>query len=116
MDENGEQSEISVKTESVHLEAPKQESLKHEELKEAKANVTQGESKVKQKISFLEAVHESGLVAAKTVAGVGVGAAVGIGAVVAIAAAEVTIPALLVLQIFGFAGGAVGFLKGISKK
>ncbi|MBF0507267.1 MAG: hypothetical protein HQL09_10590 [Nitrospirae bacterium] len=112
MADNGEQDIIVVKAESIYTEEPKQEAPKQEG-----ANSIQGESKVKRKISFLDAVHESGLVAAKTVAGVGIGAAAGIGAVVAISVAEVAVvPALLVVQIFGFAGGALGFLKGISKK
>ena len=112
MNANDEQSEISVTTESSYSEAPKQE-----EAKQSEANVARREAKVEnKKASFLEAVHETGLVAAKTVAGVGLGAAAGIGAVVAISIAEVTIPALLVVQVFSFAGGAVGFLKGMSKK
>ncbi|MBF0558781.1 MAG: hypothetical protein HQL08_08375 [Nitrospirae bacterium] len=112
MNANGEPSETSVTAESGYSEAPKQE-----EPKQSEANMTQREAKVEnKKASFLEAVHDTGLVAAKTVAGVGLGAAAGIGAVVAISIAEVTIPALLVVQIFSFAGGAVGFLKGLSKK
>ena len=107
MDGNGEQSEISVNTESINPEGLKKEPQKQEEAKPSVEN---------KKTSFLEVVHETGLVAAKTVAGVGVGAAAGIGAVVAISIAEVTIPALLVVQIFSFAGGALGFLKGMSKK
>jgi hypothetical protein len=107
MDVNSDQNEVDVKTESTCSEQP--------ELEESK--VPNEKTKAgKMKKSFLNAVHESGLVAAKTVAGVGIGAAAGIGAVVAIAAAEVTVPALLVVQIFGFAGGAIGFLKGIGKK
>ena len=31
------------------------------------------------------------------------------------AAAEVAVPAILVLKAFGFTGGALGFLKGIKK-
>ena len=109
---NGEQNELVVKTENISLEEPKQEEPKLVETREP-----QGEAKVgHKKASFLNAVHESGLVAAKTVAGVGIGAAVGIGAVVAIAAAEVIVPSLMVVQVFGFAGGAIGFLKGIRKK
>lgn len=66
-----------------------------------------------QKINQL--IHRTGVVAAKTAVGVGVGAVAGIGAVVAIAAAEVTLPALVVLKAFGFAGGAIGFLSGLKK-
>jgi hypothetical protein len=88
MDVNGEQSEVGVKTESLCAEEPKQE-----------------EPKGEVKSTFLETVHETGLVAAKTIAGVGIGAAAGIGAVIAISVAEVTIPALLVIKTFGFAGG-----------
>lgn len=112
MNLNDDQSEISVIMESGSSEASKQEEVKHSD-----AIVPPVEAKGgNKKASFLEAVHETGLVAAKTVAGVGVGAAAGIGAVVAISIAEVTIPALLVVQIFSFAGGALGFLKGMSKK
>ncbi len=114
---NDEQNELSVKTESISLEGPKKEALKPEEQIQEVPKVSQREAKVEpKKTSFLNVVHDTGVVAAKTVAGVGIGAAMGIGAVVAIAAAEVIVPSLLVVQIFGFAGGAVGFLKGISKK
>lgn len=69
-----------------------------------------------EKVQLRDVVYETGLVAAKTVAGVGVGAAIGIGAVVAVAAAEVVLPALLIMKTFAFAGGALGFLKGVDKK
>jgi hypothetical protein len=61
-------------------------------------------------------VRAVSLVVAKTVAGVCIGSVVGLGAVVAIAAAEVTLPALLIMKTFGFAGGALGFLKGVKHK
>ena len=51
----------------------------------------------------------------KTAAGLGVGIVTGISLVVAAAAAEVAVPAILVLKAFGLTGGAIGFLKGIKK-
>jgi hypothetical protein len=102
MNNNSEQNEIVIEVESVYKEESGQED--------------KVETKEAVKKSFSNAVHESGLVAAKTVAGVGIGAAMGIGAVVAISVAEVVIPTLMVVKIFSFAGGALGFLKGINKK
>ena len=61
-------------------------------------------------------VRAVSLVVAKTVAGVGVGAVLGLGAVVAIAVAEVALPAIFIMKTFSFAGGALGFLKGVKHK
>jgi hypothetical protein len=83
---------------------------------EPKGPVEVSPVKDKKGFNLSEAVHRTGVIAAKTAAGIGVGAATGIGAVVAISVAEVTVPALLVLKIFGFAGGALGLLSGLSKK
>ncbi len=93
-------------------------SLKKEVQTASKGHAPVESPPVKDKKGFnlAEAVHRTGVIAAKTAAGIGVGAATGIGAVVAISVAEVTVPALLVLKIFGFAGGALGFLSGVSKK
>jgi len=55
------------------------------------------------------------MIVGKTAAGLGVGIATGIGLVVIAAAAEVAVPALLVLKALGLTGGAFGFLKGIKK-
>lgn len=105
MSGNGGQAGFGVVDETANLNA---------EIKDVKTS--QDSQKCEKKVSFSQVVYESGLVAAKTVAGVGIGAAVGIGAVVAIVTAEVTLPALLIIKTFGFAGGAVGFLKGLNKK
>ncbi len=78
-----------------------------------KAEKTDEKTSIGQRINRL--IHRTGIIAAKTAVGVGVGAVTGIGAVVAIAAAEVTLPALVVLKTFSFAGGAVGFLRGLKK-
>ncbi|HIJ60887.1 MAG TPA: hypothetical protein HPP56_09820 [Nitrospirae bacterium] len=61
-------------------------------------------------------IYKSGMIAAKTAVGVGAGAVAGFGAIAALATAEITIPALIVLKTFGFAGGAIGFLNGLAKK
>ncbi len=58
-------------------------------------------------------VYKAGMFVGKTAAGLGVGIVAGIGAVVAATAIEVAVPVALVLKVFGFTGGAVGFLKGI---
>lgn len=108
MSDNGEQTGIGSVEEIVPEAAPEPE------VKEVKA-AQEGPSCVKR-ASFSNVVYETGLVAAKTVTGVALGAAVGIGAIVAVAAAEVTLPALLIMKTFGLAGGAVGFLKGLTKK
>jgi hypothetical protein len=62
-----------------------------------------------------ENIHTACSIIGKTAAGLGVGIVTGISLVVAAAAAEVAIPALLVLKAFGLTGGALGFLKGIKK-
>jgi hypothetical protein len=62
-----------------------------------------------------ENIHTACSIFGKTVAGLGVGIATGISLVVIAAAAEVAVPALLVLKAFGLTGGAFGFLKGIKK-
>lgn len=95
-----------------------EEALPEEEAASVREELTAAPEAPKcgSKVPFSQVVYETGLVAVKTVAGVGIGAAVGIGAVVAIVTAEVTLPALLIIKTFGFAGGAVGFLKGLNKK
>jgi hypothetical protein len=60
-------------------------------------------------------IHTACSIFGKTVAGLGVGVVSGISLVVLAAAAEVAVPALLVLKAFGLTGGAFGFLKGIKK-
>ncbi len=62
-----------------------------------------------------ENIHTACTIFGKTAAGLGVGVVTGISLVVAAAAAEVAIPALLVLKAFGLTGCAIGFLKGIKK-
>ncbi len=62
-----------------------------------------------------ENIHTACMIVGKTAAGLGVGIATGIGLVVIAAAAEVAVPALLVLKALGLTGGAFGFLKGIKK-
>jgi hypothetical protein len=62
-----------------------------------------------------ENIHTACSIFGKTVAGLGVGVVTGISLVVVAAAAEVAVPALLVLKAFGLTGGAFGFLKGIKK-
>ena len=62
-----------------------------------------------------ENIHTACAILGKTAAGLGVGVVTGIGLVVAAAAAEVAVPAVLVLKAFGLTGGALGFLTGIKK-
>lgn len=78
-----------------------------------KAEQANETTSIGQKIN--KVIYRAGIITAKTALGVGVGAATGIGAIVAIASAEVTLPALLVLKTFSFAGGAMGFLTGLKK-
>jgi len=104
MNNNGDQFTTGMQTETI-TEEQKQQATKPEEAMHAQV-----------KAPLRDMVYETGMVAAKTVAGVAVGAAVGVGAVVAIAAAEVVLPALLVMKTFAFAGGALGFLKGVERK
>ncbi|MBF0328593.1 MAG: hypothetical protein HQL10_05510 [Nitrospirae bacterium] len=111
MSDNGNTQTMAAEAEVIIKDEPKQQDVSAKATTEALQ-----EPKKDWKKSFGHAVHETGVVAAKTVAGVGVGAVAGVGAVVAIAIAEVTLPALMVLKICSFAGGALGFLKGIDKK
>lgn len=112
MSDNGGQDGIGVVEEIVPEAVTRPETKpEKEEFKAAQEGPRCG-----KKVSFSNVVYETGLVAAKTVTGVALGAAVGIGAIVAVAAAEVTLPALLIMKTFGLAGGAVGFLKGLTKK
>jgi len=62
-----------------------------------------------------ENIHTACSILGKTAAGLGVGIVTGISLVVVAAAAEVAVPALLVLKAFGLTGGAFGFIKGIKK-
>ena len=62
-----------------------------------------------------ENIHTAVSIVGKTVAGLGIGVVTAISLVVAAAAAEVAVPAILVLKAFGLTGGALGFLKGIKK-
>ena len=62
-----------------------------------------------------ENIHTACSVFGKTVAGLGVGVVAGIGLIVVASAAEVAVPAILLLKAFGLTGGAVGFVKGINK-
>jgi hypothetical protein len=62
-----------------------------------------------------ENIHTACSIFGSTVAGLGVGVVSGISLVVLAAAAEVAVPAILVLKAFGLTGGAFGFLKGIKK-
>lgn len=62
-----------------------------------------------------ENIHTACSILGKTAVGLGVGVAAGISLVVAAAAAEVAVPALIILKALGLTGGAFGFLKGISK-
>lgn len=105
MGDNGNVEELRAETQVICKDEPKTESVE-----------TGTTEKKDGKITFGHVVYETGLVAAKTVAGVGIGAVAGIGAIAAIAVAEVTLPALMVLKVCSFAGGSLGFLKGISKK
>lgn len=60
-------------------------------------------------------IHTACSVVGKTAAGLGVGVVAGITLVVAAAAAEVAVPALLLLKALGLTGGALGFVTGIKK-
>jgi len=62
-----------------------------------------------------ENIHTACNIFGTTVAGLGVGVVAAISLVVFAAAAEVAVPAILVLKAFGLTGGAFGFLKGIKK-
>ena len=62
-----------------------------------------------------ENIHTACSVFGKTVAGLGVGVVTGITLVVVAAAAEVAVPAILLLKAFGLTGGALGFVTGIKK-
>lgn len=110
MSNNGDKLTTGVYTENSADE------LKHQETKLEESQQVEAKASGVEKVPLRDMVYETGLVAAKTVAGIGVGAAVGIGAVVAIAAAEVILPALLVMKTFAFAGWALGFLKGVDRK
>lgn len=60
-------------------------------------------------------IHTACSIVGKTAAGLGVGVVTGISLVVIAAAAEVAVPALLVLKAFGLTGGALGFIRGIKR-
>ncbi len=60
-------------------------------------------------------IHTACSIVGKALAGVGIGVVGGISLVVAAAAADVAVPALLLLKAFGLTGGALGFVKGIKK-
>ena len=60
-------------------------------------------------------IHTACSVVGKTAAGLGVGVVAGITMVVVAAAAEVAVPALLLLKALGLTGGALGFVTGIKK-
>jgi hypothetical protein len=62
-----------------------------------------------------ENIHTACSVVGKTVAGLGVGVVAGISLVVVAAAAEVAVPAILLLKALGLTGGALGFVTGIKK-
>jgi hypothetical protein len=62
-----------------------------------------------------ENIHTACSIFGKTVAGLGVGIVTGISLVVAASAAEVAVPAILLLKAFGLTGGALGFVKSIKK-
>lgn len=62
-----------------------------------------------------ENIHTACSVFGKTVAGLGVGVVTGLTLVVVAAAAEVAVPAILLLKAFGLTGGALGFVTGIKK-
>ncbi len=65
--------------------------------------------------SASENVHTACSVFGKTVAGLGVGIVTGISLAVVAAASEVAVPAILLLKVLGFTGGAFGFVSGIKK-
>ena len=58
----------------------------------------------------------TGTIIGSTAAGIGLGVATGLGAAIAAAFAEVTIPVLFTLKVFGATGGSLGLLSGINKK
>lgn len=60
-------------------------------------------------------IFRTGIIAGNTAAGIGMGVVAGMGAVIAVAAAEILVPAVLVLKAFGLTGGAMGFLRGMKK-
>jgi hypothetical protein len=60
-------------------------------------------------------IHTACSIVGKALAGVGIGVVGGISLVVAAAAADVAVPALLLLKAFGLTGGALGFVTGIKK-
>ncbi len=60
-------------------------------------------------------IHTACSIVGKTIAGLGVGVVTGISLVVFAAAAEVAVPALLLLKALGLTGGALGFVTGIKK-
>ncbi len=60
-------------------------------------------------------IHTACSVVGKTVAGLGVGVVTGVSLVVIAAAAEVAVPALLLLKALGLTGGALGFVTGIKR-
>jgi hypothetical protein len=62
-----------------------------------------------------ENIHTACSIFGKTVAGLGVGVVTGISLIVVAGAAEVAVPAILLLKAFGLTGGALGFVKGIKK-
>ncbi len=62
-----------------------------------------------------ENIHTACSVFGKTVTGLGIGVVTGISLVVVAAASEVAVPAILLLKVLGFTGGAFGFVSGIKK-
>lgn len=60
-------------------------------------------------------IHTACSVVGKTAAGLGIGVVTGLSLVVVAAAAEVAVPALLLLKALGLTGGALGFVTGIKK-
>ncbi|MEI6205396.1 MAG: hypothetical protein WCP20_01305 [Desulfuromonadales bacterium] len=62
-----------------------------------------------------ENIHTACSVFGKTVAGLGVGVVTGISLIVVASAAEVAVPAILLLKALGLTGGALGFVNGIKK-
>ncbi len=74
-----------------------------------------GRPAVKEHRKITSGAYRTGRIVGNTVAGIGVGVIAGMGAIVAVTAAEVLVPAALVLKACGVTGGAVGFLRGIKK-
>jgi len=58
----------------------------------------------------------TGIIVGNTAAGIGLGVATGLGAAIAAAFAEVTIPVLFTIKVFGATGGSLGLLRGLNKK